>query len=86
MVINAAVTLTAGLQYSVYAVVTLATIGPLVTVDHRRRLATQASENCRLQSEGLRVARRQQQLRYVSVRSDCAAMPTGDAGGSTFRW
>jgi hypothetical protein len=42
VVINAPVTLNAGMQYSVYAVGTLATIGPLVTTDDRRRLATQA--------------------------------------------
>ena len=42
VVINAPLTLAAGTQYSVYAVGTLATIGPLVTTDDRRRLATQA--------------------------------------------
>jgi len=42
VVLNAPVTLTAGTQYSVYAVGTLATIQPLVTTDDRRRLATQA--------------------------------------------
>ena len=41
VVINAPVTLSAGVQYSVYAVGTLATIAPLVTTDDRRRLATQ---------------------------------------------
>jgi hypothetical protein len=42
VVIDAPVALTAGTQYSVYAVGTLATIAPLVTTDDRRRLATQA--------------------------------------------
>ena len=42
VVINAPLTLNAGTQYSLYAVGTLMTIGPLVTTDDRRRLATQA--------------------------------------------
>lgn len=42
VVINAPLALTAGTEYSVYAVGTLATIAPLVTTDDRRRIATQA--------------------------------------------
>ncbi len=42
VLINAPLALSAGTQYSVYAVGTAATIAPLVTTDDRRRLATQA--------------------------------------------